>query len=75
MKKKRSKRKDLFGNESRNHPLFVHRMTEQDSNWLAAARLKKIVEAGGPNAKAAWKELRRQEKTPLVSVKVKKGKQ
>jgi len=43
-----------------------YRQNAQDIDWLAAARLKKVVDKGGPDAVEAQKELNRMEEDELV---------
>lgn len=56
--------KDLFTKPK--YPELYFEQNAQDSDWLLAARLKQIVDDGGPEAKEAQKELNRMEETELV---------
>lgn len=56
--------KDLFTKPK--YPKLYYQQNAQDSDWLMASRLKKIVDEGGPEAKEAQKELNRMEETELV---------
>lgn len=56
--------KDLFTKPK--YPSLYFKQNAQDSDWLMAGRLKQVVDAGGPDAKEAQKELNRMEETELV---------
>ena len=55
---------DLF--TKRKYPRLFFDLNVQDTDWLAAARLKKIVDEGGPKAEEAARELIRMEESKLV---------